>query len=78
MVSAPSSPPHSVQASPFESSALLLQWASPNRSEWNSDTVGYRILYRPYPSNETPSTEELTSTKNDLPKMQHIVRKLLR
>ncbi|VDM39837.1 unnamed protein product [Toxocara canis] len=73
----PSSPPLSVQVSPYESSALLLQWSPPSRNNWNSDTIGYRILYRPYPSNETLNSEEVAAAKEDLPKMQHIVRKLL-
>ncbi|KAE9550691.1 hypothetical protein FO519_006092 [Halicephalobus sp. NKZ332] len=76
--SAPSKAPAQLQASPYESSSILLQFSPPERTFWNSDRVGYRILYRVYPSNESFKTEEVSQSE-DLPengKIQHIVSKL--
>uniref|UniRef100_A0A7E4ZS71 Down syndrome cell adhesion molecule-like protein Dscam2 n=1 Tax=Panagrellus redivivus TaxID=6233 RepID=A0A7E4ZS71_PANRE len=76
--SAPSKPPTQLQASPFESSSIMLQFTPPSQQHWNSDAVGYRILYRIYPSNESfkldeiPLSEEIPSTG----RIQHIVQKL--
>uniref|UniRef100_A0A914QBI7 Sidekick n=1 Tax=Panagrolaimus davidi TaxID=227884 RepID=A0A914QBI7_9BILA len=75
---APSLPPQKLQASPYESSSIMLQFNPPERHTWNSLALGYRILYRVYPSNETfkaieiPPSEELP-TNNQI---QHLIQKL--
>lgn len=73
---APSSPPVSLQASPYESSSLLLQWQPPPPSDWNADMIGYRILYRIYLSNETFKYDEIPPSQEEHAKMQHIIRRL--
>uniref|UniRef100_A0AC34QH49 Thymidine kinase, cytosolic n=1 Tax=Panagrolaimus sp. JU765 TaxID=591449 RepID=A0AC34QH49_9BILA len=74
----PSKPPSQLQASPYESSSILLQFSPLERSFWNSDAVGYKIFYRVYPSNDSFKMEEINPSE-ELPesgKIQHVVSKL--
>ena len=75
---APSAPPILLQVSPYESSSLMLQWEPPAKGHWNSDTIGFRVLYRIYFSNETSKTEDVSMFDNIQTKVQHIIQKLAR
>ena len=74
----PSKPPAQLQASPYESSSIMLQFTAPDRSLWNSDHIGYRILYRVYPSNDTFKSQEipLSDESPETGRIQHLVQKL--
>lgn len=51
--------PIDVRAVPFESDGVKISWKAPPFDTWNSDFVGYRILYKQYESNETVRFQEL-------------------
>lgn len=56
----------------------MVQFSPPDRQSWNSLALGYRILYRVYPSNDTFKTIEI-SPSEELPatnQIQHLVQKL--
>lgn len=71
--SAPSSAPSNIEAIPYESSTLKIHWRPPPIYAWNSDYVGYRILYRPYPSNDTYKTEEIALSGERLLQMERVI-----
>ena len=42
---------------PIEMSSIAIRWHALNTSQWQSDRVGYRIYYRPYPNSNTSEHE---------------------
>ncbi|CAD6191275.1 unnamed protein product [Caenorhabditis auriculariae] len=59
MPAAPLGSPISLQATPFDSTSVQLQWIVPHKTTWNADAIGYRVFYRIYPSNDTWQLEEI-------------------
>lgn len=72
--------PRDLQARPYESSSILLEWQALDPLKWHSDRIGYRILYRIYPSNDSFLVDELpmSDAKVEGGKVQHVIRKLAR
>jgi hypothetical protein len=75
----PAQPPQHVEARPYESSSILLHWTPLEALQWNADRVGYRVLYRIYPSNDSFLVDEIpmTDARPD-GKMQYVIKKLAR
>ncbi|CAB3409107.1 unnamed protein product [Caenorhabditis bovis] len=76
MPAPPIAQPIAVKATPYETSSLLLEWTVPHRSTWNSDSVGYHIHYREYPSNDSWSTNEIELRDDHAEKEKIILEKL--
>lgn len=74
----PSSPPVSLKAIPYESSSILLSWNSPPASDWNADSISYRIIYRQYPSNDEFQQEEVVISEQGNLELQYIIKNLPR
>jgi hypothetical protein len=57
-----------------------LEWKALEPLKWNSDRIGYRVLYRIYPSNDSFLVDELpmTDEKPADGKLQHVIKKLAR
>uniref|UniRef100_A0A158Q594 Down syndrome cell adhesion molecule-like protein Dscam2 n=1 Tax=Dracunculus medinensis TaxID=318479 RepID=A0A158Q594_DRAME len=72
----PSSPPVSLKAIPYESSSILLSWNSPPASDWNADSISYRIIYRQYPSNDEFQQEEVVISEQGNLELQYIIKNL--
>lgn len=49
---------------PIDMSSIAIRWHALNTSQWQSDRVGYRIYYRPYPNSNTSEqdTNAISST----------------
>ena len=43
-------------AAPYESSSIIVAWTPLPPLDWNSASIGYRILYKIYPSNDSSFT----------------------
>lgn len=61
----PAAPPKFVHTTPYESSSALVKWLPIDRTAWNSDKIGYRIMYRIYPSNDSFSVEDVPTPSAD-------------
>uniref|UniRef100_A0A915E8P4 Protein sidekick-like protein n=1 Tax=Ditylenchus dipsaci TaxID=166011 RepID=A0A915E8P4_9BILA len=73
----PSEAPSILQAKPYESSSLLVKWATLSGSKWNSDKIIYQIVYRIYPSNDSYTVEEIKDRDEEQQvELEHVVRKL--
>lgn len=77
---APSKAPKILQAKPYESSSMVVKWSAIDRNTWNSDQIGYRVLYRIYPSNIDSSYNEEDIEVTDLQQIEfeHVIHKLSR
>uniref|UniRef100_A0A1I7YHM0 Protein-tyrosine-phosphatase n=1 Tax=Steinernema glaseri TaxID=37863 RepID=A0A1I7YHM0_9BILA len=73
---APSSPPEDLRVIPIESASVRVQWEVPKKAAWNSGNVGYRILYKIYPSNESYQSEEVNESAQPGEQMSHVIKKL--
>ncbi|CAJ0571733.1 unnamed protein product, partial [Mesorhabditis spiculigera] len=72
----PEAPPGDLATAPFESDGILLQWAPPDRSAWNSDVLGYRISYKAYPSNDSWQSTEIAPRHEQEPRERTTIRGL--
>ncbi|TMS37371.1 hypothetical protein L596_004315 [Steinernema carpocapsae] len=72
----PSAPPSDIRANPIESASVSVQWVVPHKANWNSDHLGYRILYRAYPSNDSYRTEEIDEFAQPGEQMTFVLTKL--
>ncbi|KRZ30000.1 Protein sidekick -like protein [Trichinella pseudospiralis] len=55
---APTEPPREIEVLAFNATSVQVRWKAPERSTWNADVVGYRILYKPYSENSTLRVKE--------------------
>lgn len=76
----PKAAPINVKARPYESSSILLEWTGLDPSLWNSDRLGYKILYRVYPNNVSFSMETLPLVEKNPEDgiFKHVIYKLSR
>uniref|UniRef100_A0A5S6Q0T3 Protein-tyrosine-phosphatase n=1 Tax=Trichuris muris TaxID=70415 RepID=A0A5S6Q0T3_TRIMR len=58
----PAEPPQDVSVSSINGTAVQISWSAPEKSTWNADTVGYRLIYRIYGKDETLSAQEFPMT----------------
>ncbi|KAI6207039.1 hypothetical protein M3Y94_00984300 [Aphelenchoides besseyi] len=74
----PTKPPSNVDARPYESSSILVKWDALDPLLWNSNAIGYRVLYRIYPSNDSFMVDEIPLMESNPTngKLEHIVKKL--
>lgn len=64
--SEPSAPPTNFQITPANSSVVKISWTSPSVDTWNSDFVGFRVLYKIYDHpNDTFRVHELPLAGSD-------------
>ncbi|KRY55869.1 Protein sidekick -like protein, partial [Trichinella britovi] len=54
----PTEPPREIEVFAFNASSVQVRWKAPERSTWNADVVGYRILYKSYGENNTFRVKE--------------------
>ncbi|KFD51708.1 hypothetical protein M513_07404, partial [Trichuris suis] len=58
----PADPPQEVTVQSVNGSAIQIAWKAPEKSTWNADTIGYRLIYRIYGKDETLSAQEFPMT----------------
>ncbi|KIH50341.1 fibronectin type III domain protein, partial [Ancylostoma duodenale] len=75
----PSAAPLALAASPYDSTSLLLQWATPLREDWNANAIGYRVAFREYPiaaENDTWTTVEIPANSTWPERPQYLLHNL--
>ncbi|CAI4226477.1 unnamed protein product [Auanema sp. JU1783] len=73
---APTAVPLKIIVVPYDSSSISLQWATPEKNQWNADAIGYHISYKEYPSNESWRSDDLPAQTNRQDTEQYILPKL--
>lgn len=81
----PSEPPKLMHVGPYETSSMLIQWATLDRKYWNSNIIGYKIIFRVYSlTNDSYRIEEISFGEDQLKEIfseyffKYVLKKLLR
>ncbi|KAK0397791.1 hypothetical protein QR680_002272 [Steinernema hermaphroditum] len=72
----PSSPPGDLRVVPLESASVRVQWEVPTKATWNSESVGYRVLYKIYPSNDSYQAEDISKSGQPGEQISHVIKRL--